>query len=62
MVALLLILFSGKIIAFWLLIIETDFKIAFPWSAKNDSEKRHKAEFKRCILDLSNVSKGEIIS
>ena len=62
MVALLLILFSRKIIAFWLLITESDFKIVFPWSAKNDSKKRHKVGFKRRILDLSNVNKGGIIS
>ena len=55
-------LFSGKIIAFCLLITETDFKVMFPWSAKNDSEKWREAEFKRCILDLSKVSKGGIMS
>lgn len=41
-------------------VIALDVDLAFgadlPWAAKNDSEKRHEAEFKRRILDLSKVS------
>ncbi|KAG0584538.1 hypothetical protein KC19_3G216500 [Ceratodon purpureus] len=32
---------------------ESEFQAEFPWSAKNDGEKRHESEFKRRILDLS---------
>lgn len=41
-------------------VITLDVDFAFgtdlPWTARNDSEKRHEAEFKRRILDLSKVS------
>ena len=46
-----------KIEAFWFLFAESEFQAEFPWSAKNDGEKRHESEFKRRILDLSKVSK-----
>lgn len=32
---------------------ETEFRTEYTWSAKNDNEKRHEAEFKRRILGLS---------
>lgn len=47
-----------KIEAFWFMITDSEFKAEFPWSAKNDSERRHEAEFRRRILDLSKVSKN----
>lgn len=33
------------------------FNAEYPWSAKNDNERRHEAEFKRRILDLSKNPK-----
>ena len=48
--------------AFWFLIAESEFKAELPWSSKNDGEKRHEAEFKRRILDLSKVRKRGNVS
>lgn len=36
--------------------VDSAFGTDLPWTAKNDSEKRHEAEFKKRILDLSKVS------
>lgn len=40
------------------LLTDVENKAELPWAAKNESEKRHEAEFKRRILDLSKVSIG----
>jgi Rab3 GTPase-activating protein catalytic subunit len=32
---------------------DAEFNAEFPWSAKNDNERRYEAEFKRRIMDLS---------